>query len=114
MKYSEALIILAASRYDSRALRDTAPTSARRRQTPSMRFALFFLRRQIRSTTFLRPFSHGVTMSSSRSVAYAVLIAGLVACQPRVDTAVDPRTAEAEIRARSQAIVAAEIRKDLE
>ena len=49
-----------------------------------------------------------------RRAAHCALLIVIAACQPRVETAVDRRTAEAEIRARSQAVVAAEIREDLE
>lgn len=53
-------------------------------------------------------------MRLGRRVGQYALLFAVAACQRRVETAVDARTAEAEIRARSQAVVAAEIRKDLE
>ncbi|MGQ0713760.1 MAG: YybH family protein [Gemmatimonadaceae bacterium] len=53
-------------------------------------------------------------MHSVHCFGCAVVLATFAACQRTVETGVDLRTAESEIRARSQAVVAAEIRKDLE
>ena len=50
----------------------------------------------------------------ARRVGHCAVLFAVTACQPRAEPPVDARTAEAEIRARSQTIVAAEIRKDLE
>jgi uncharacterized protein (TIGR02246 family) len=52
--------------------------------------------------------------ASSRLIDAAFVLTIAASCQPHVETAVDPRIAESEIRARSREVVAAEVRKDLE
>lgn len=54
-------------------------------------------------------------MAASSHIRLVVAVAALtLACQPRIDTSLDAGASDAEVRARSRALVAAEGRRDID